>query len=282
VGFMDDDQSVQVLSGTVPGQSTYEQTRAEAMVGAVAAVMEHPDLRGPVALDVVDLHLRMRIRDFLKAVSNMRISIEAGPAEQRATVAAELDLTAAPVPSQAVRPWVIKAPIVATDASIASTGTTAGLGWVMANTKGKILTCGQDVKRVGRPGDIVLGELAAIHFSLKAINRYGAWFKGGLTILSDSREALSLIQKVSDNSENHAALCSGSQLHEAKAIVQKSSGLNVTFGWVKGHQGHHLNVAADRLAVMARRNAEFGVSDDVRKQMLRGFSRDLRKGYAAA
>jgi ribonuclease HI len=51
---------------------------------------------------------------------------------------------------------------------------------------------------------------------------------------------------------------------------------------VKGHNGHAANEAADRLAVLSRRNEEFKVPSHMRTRMLQTASEDIFDQMAAA
>jgi ribonuclease HI len=51
--------------------------------------------------------------------------------------------------------------------------------------------------------------------------------------------------------------------------------------WVKGHRGHLLNEAADRLAVMARRNKECTVPREAADRMFAELQLELVQPYAA-
>lgn len=54
---------------------------------------------------------------------------------------------------------------------------------------------------------------------------------------------------------------------QVSGVRRAIDGRDVTIRWVKAHVGHHLNEAADRLAVAARRNAVAGVCAATRTEI---------------
>ncbi|XAS68414.1 RNase H family protein [Micrococcaceae bacterium Sec5.7] len=95
-------------------------------------------------------------------------------------------------------------------------------------------------------------------------------------IQSDSCAALRLLRTV--GACRQPAACTTNQIKLARRILEESGHIPVQFRWVKGHQGNEMNEAADRLAVLARHNREFGVTNEVGKRMFR----DLRDQLVAA
>jgi ribonuclease HI len=134
---------------------------------------------------------------------------------------------------------------------------------------------------VSRRGDITLGELAAIRRGLDAARTRGFPHPdhGTVTVLSDSRIALSTLRKVRKG-ESVAGVPNDS-IKEAEAVLARTGGHPVVFEWVKGHRGHRLNEAADRLAVMARRNAEFKVARPIADRMFTDLRAELTEPLAA-
>lgn len=270
IGYQDADGECRVISGLVPAQPTERQTRAEAVVAAVTAVLQLAPVLGPVTLDAIGMELRRALFATLRSFPDIRLSPGSKGSPQRTAVRESLDALT-PHPSL----------VVAVDASIASNGDTAGLGWVVAMTDGTILACGRGTLNVAQRGDIALAELAAMRRGLAAAGTQGipAPGQGTVTVLSDSRVALSTIRKVRTGAP--AAGVPLASIKEAERVLAEASSHPVSFEWVKGHRGHRLNDAADRLALMARRNAEFGVARKTSDQMFEALRDELMEPLAA-
>ncbi len=108
--------------------------------------------------------------------------------------------------------------------------------------------------------DVTLAELLAIRLALTTL-------AGPLIVLTDSRSALSRIQ--------HPSTATAKQRAVVTEIHRLRRGRAVAFRWVKGHNGHALNEAADRLAVAARRAHEFNQTAHIRRQIAAGIVADL-------
>jgi ribonuclease HI len=278
-GYMDEERRCKVEQGTIPARKTCELTRAESMVAAFGEVLEHVARKGPVLLDVDNQTLRVALMKVLRTLPGVQLSMEKGPEEQLAAVTSALDLAAPVAPA----PLPLSGLVIATDASINSNGIIAGLGWVVSDGAGTVLACGKHTRTVTLPGDILLGEMSAIRRAVRDVknHRFQGRLEGGLTILSDSRPALGLIKKVRGNIRGTAAHHSGAHLQEAKAVLAEIGSLPAVFQWVRGHSGHRMNEAADRLAVMARRNLEFGISEATKTRMLEDFHQEMQAAMAA-
>lgn len=293
VAYPDADGQCAVRSGVVPAQDTSALTRAEAAVAALGCVLELAPGLGLIDLDAPG-HMEVR-RAFFEAVRPLpaiRIAAPIHAASYRdavkealaALVPPEPDLEFPAIPAP-VTPLPIQRSgrpslVIAADASMAANGSVAGLGWVIATADGDILSCGQDTLAVSRRGDITLGELAAIRTGLQAARkRFPATGHGTVRVLSDSRVALSALRKVRCG-ESTAGVPSEC-IKEAGSILNLVADHPVVFEWVKGHRGHRLNEAADRLAMMARRNAEFGVSRPIASRMFASLKAELTGQFAA-
>ena len=53
--------------------------------------------------------------------------------------------------------------------------------------------------------------------------------------------------------------------------------MNISYEWVRGHNGHPLNELADRLAVLARRNREMGVDELTNARMIASIRQDAKR-----
>jgi hypothetical protein len=52
--------------------------------------------------------------------------------------------------------------------------------------------------------------------------------------------------------------------------------VNISYEWVRGHNGHPFNELADRLAVLARRNREMGVDEVTNARMIASIRQETR------
>jgi ribonuclease HI len=287
VAYPEADGQCSVRSGLVEAQATAELTRAEAAVAALGCVLQlAPDL-GLIDLDVPGgLELRRAFFEATRLIPAIRLAnpVHAESYRDAAQEALSALLPPAPAPVTPL-PDLRAAParslVIGVDASIAASGSVAGLGWVVATVDGDVLSCGQDTLTVSRRGDITFGELAAIRCGLDAARTRGFPNPdhGTVTVLSDSRSALSTLRKVR-NGESVAGVPNDS-IREAEAVLAKTGGYPVVFEWVKGHRGHRLNEAADRLAVMARRNEEFNVTRAIAHRMFADLRSELTGPLAA-
>ncbi|MEB0004015.1 hypothetical protein QN357_13875 [Cryobacterium sp. RTC2.1] len=103
---------------------------------------------------------------------------------------------------------------------------------------------------------ILVAELRAITEAIEA-NRSA----NRMCVLTDSQPALSLISEtistgiIRDRHGKPGAKNAAALLNRLHWLSRKHV---ITFEWIKGHAGHPLNSAADRLAVQARRCAQLG------------------------
>ncbi|MDQ0619221.1 ribonuclease HI [Arthrobacter globiformis] len=63
---------------------------------------------------------------------------------------------------------------------------------------------------------------------------------------------------------------------ECKRILSSAHGVNISYEWVRGHNGHPLNEPADRLAVLAHRNREMGVDKVPNARMIASIREDAK------
>lgn len=154
--------------------------------------------------------------------------------------------------------------LVATDASRAKTGSVTGTGWIIDFGLGTLPRLKNGTH--GR-SSILEAELRALQSGLwEAIQHVPHNLQAScrFEVRSDSQNAVKLV---------HGEITHARGLTTAgKGIVENirhlMTGLQVDLGWVRGHAGDLHNEYADRLAVMARRNAEFGVSSKQATAML--------------
>lgn len=284
VGYQEADGEIRIISGVAAAKGTAALTRAEAAVAALTVVLQLAGARGAIDLDLpCEMELRRAFYDALRPFPDIRLTSPTVPGPQRAAISEALTAMAPPaavVPLK--KPAVtVRSLVIACDASIAANGSVAGLGWVVAAADGDVLSCGQGTLTVARRGDITLGELAAIRRGLQAARakRFPADGHGTVTVLSDSRIALSVLRKVRCGEPTRGV--PPESIREAEAILALAEEHPVVFEWVKAHRGHRLNEAADRLAVMARRNEEFKVTRAVADRMFQDLRAELTGPLAA-
>lgn len=151
-----------------------------------------------------------------------------------------------------------------------------GCGWVLAYPDGSGPAIGMYTTSADH-GGIRAGELAAIRRGLQCTVNLHPMLRDGtgdITVLSDSKAALSLIERYLSGSD--ASSEDSVAQKECGKIAGLTRGVNVKFQWVRGHDGHPLNEMADRLAVMARRTEEAGLDELTRARLLANAREDAR------
>jgi ribonuclease HI len=145
--------------------------------------------------------------------------------------------------------------VVATDASVGLRTGSAAIACISQDGRTREL-------RLSRRHDVTLCELRAI---LLAVETY----HGALHIQSDSLTAVTLLTsgKVDPKARRYASLLA--------RIEAASAGRTVTYEWVRGHNGHPLNEAANRLAIATRRGAELHLPPGIRRKVRTQITADL-------
>lgn len=158
-----------------------------------------------------------------------------------------------------------------TDASMGNSPT-VGLGWAFVAPDGGVHVQGtiRDVPPSCRVS--AYAELLAMRKALSEVNRKHVTLSlsGGI-LYTDSREALHLLQYGTGKMPRTT-----SRERDREQEVQNltmwlrrlASAKNITFRWVKGHSSDLLNDAADRAAVLYRRNHEFRLGVTHTEKML--------------
>lgn len=165
---------------------------------------------------------------------------------------------------------------IACDSSRGKGRTVNGCGWVLAYANGADPVIGS-YTAVSENGGIRAGELAAIRrglqstLSLHPVLREGV---GSLKVLTDSKAALELLDRVANGL--HIPFHDPDSISECRRILGSARGMNISYEWVRGHDGHPLNELADRLAVLSRRNREMGVDELTNARMIAAVRKDAR------
>lgn len=280
IGVLEDDGGIAIHTGEVTPQESFSATRTEAVLAAFSAVLGIAAARQYVVLDVSNILVRKAIAGMIDSVPNVLLSETTAICAYRTAVVKALEDM--PVCTEVRLNPDARSVVISTDASIANGGMVAGLGWIVAAEDGTVLSVGQKTADVSRCGDILTGELLAIRWGIQSlISRHPVPVEGQGTVViqSDSKAALRLLRII--GAGRHPAACTTDQIKLARRILDECDHMPVTFRWVKGHQGHEANEAADRLAVLARRNREFGVTTEVGTRMFRDLRDQLVTPIAA-
>lgn len=282
VGTLGPDKEVELRSGITAPEDTPEETLMEAARAAFAAVLEEAEHHPRTYLIVQPRTVHNALEAMIEGLPRIRVArpgVGIGPYlnavhEEHNRIEQQRGLGKQPPPRSGTL-------TVATDASIASRAKVAGLGWVISGGDGRILDTGHRTVRVSRAGDIVTGELWAIHLALReAIAAHRKVKTAQVLVQTDSQAALEVIRRVEAGADDQSMPREHYDL--AAEIADLHRRFPVEFQWVKGHSGHTANEAADRLAVLSRRNEEFKVPAPLRSRMLQAASEDIIGQLAAA
>lgn len=165
---------------------------------------------------------------------------------------------------------------LACDASRGKGKSVNGCGWILAYGNGADPVIGA-YTTVSDHGGIRAGELAAIRRGLQATLNLHPVLRdgiGSLTVLTDSKDALDLLERVA--ADYNLTGEDNDSLQECRRILGSARGIDIRFEWVRGHNGHALNELADRLAVLARRNREMGVDEVTNARMVAAVREDAK------
>ena len=196
-----------------------------------------------VVARVGDLHNHLQV--MADSLPNMRVVevITRGTISERThTKAHALTVEALDEDDRIHRPITV----VATDASKQIGRAGAGMAAVTADGRARMQ---YDPSYT----DILSAELGAMRLALRE-------YRGKrIVIESDSQHGVDLANRMmSGDLKAIAQLMSGDLPSEAKralrSIARHAQNREITIRWVRGHQDHQLNLAADRLAVLARRS----------------------------
>lgn len=147
---------------------------------------------------------------------------------------------------------------IATDASRGRGSRWVGHGWVLTFAGSIRPVLGHKAVDVG---NVLEGELRAIRFALLAArNAYTGALDGrsAVTVSTDSQLALRMLIQPGFEPPSSNGRCAS----EVLRIRELTKHADVHFRWVKGHSGDPLNTFADRMAVLARRCREAGLSPE--------------------
>lgn len=210
---------------------------------------------------------RYELDGILRSGAGMSVSHSAPPAQSRQAT------------SEAIRSTeqrLISTITLSTDASKGSTNA-VGCGWVIDYASGLQPYFGRH-SRIMR-GGILAGELLAIKLGLRDIaKRHEEFDEGSLEVVvrSDSTQAIGLISSWASGMRP-AAHVPGTTVELVREIAGMVKGRQVSFEWVRGHSGDPANESADRLAIAARRNLEFGASGEVAESIMSNIRAECRE-----
>lgn len=256
----------QTISGPYPGRSANPSNTELANDLEQAVTQLCPDVGEVYASDTATAEL-------LERKTSLQVSSLFPPCEALRAAATEME---------AIESRLVEGLVLACDASLRRGHTLVGCGWVLAYKQGADPIVGARAEELPT-GGILAGELAAMRRGLQntvsahPVLRRGV---GSLSVLTDSKPALALLDRVRKNViRNYDDMIA---VREAQRILGLARGANVSFAWVRGHNGHSLNELADRLAVLARRNAESGTPDEAVHDMMVRVREDARQQLQAA
>lgn len=157
---------------------------------------------------------------------------------------------------------------LATDASAGRVTGWRGHGWVMdfGLASGPVMGL-----KATQHGSVLEAELRSIHLGLLAARtRFAGTMDGRcpVTVQSDSQMVLRFLADPSSAPKALPAACRS----EVACIRAVTANAQLSYEWVKGHGDNMLNNAADRLAVLARRAKEAGLTNTERNHLLAGIA----------
>lgn len=253
-----------IISGPGAGEPTNPSNRelAGQIRAAVAQVTKRTG-QEPVQVFTGD----WATAEILRAKTDLRVTDLAAPP---AAIAAAREAIAE------VERKLVSGLVLACDSSRGRGRTVNGCGYVLAYANGADPILGA-YTAVSAHGGIRAGELAAIRRGLQATLSHHPVLREGvgtMTVITDSKAALEVLNRVATGSLQ--ACDDTDSVLECKRILGSARGVNITYEWVRGHNGHPLNELADRLAVLARRNREMGVDEVTNARMIAALREDAK------
>lgn len=215
---------------------------------------------------------RYELDGILRNGAGMQVSHVAPPSQSRQATSEAIKSTEQRLISEIT---------LSTDASKGSTNA-VGCGWVINYESGLYPYFGRHARAMR--GGILAGELLAIKLGLRDIAKRHEEFDEGslkITVRSDSLHAIGMINQWAAGGRPPAHV-PGSTVELVRDIADMVNGRPVTFEWVRGHSGDPANESADRLAIAARRNLEFGASGEVAESIMSNIRTECRALMASS